>query len=307
MLREKRPLMDVCPECRSSVLIHDKGSGEIICGQCGVVVTESLVSTDPEWRAFTASERESRPRVGSPISYSVFDKGLSTTISPIDRDHHGSKLSYDVKNQMRRLRRWQSRSRIDSSENKNLVTAMFELNMLAEKLHLPVSVREEAAVIYRRALDKELIRGRSISVIVAASLYAACRITRTQRTLRELSQHTSMDIKDVSRAYRLIQKELRLQMPVPSPQLKVPKIAAKLGVSEETQRRAVDLLRRAESLRATAGKGPMGLAAAALYIACLLNEENCTQKMISEAAGVTEVTIRNRYKNLKVDLKLDIN
>jgi transcription initiation factor TFIIB len=298
--------MDVCPECGSNVLIHEEDSGEVVCGRCGVVVTESLVSTDPEWRAFTASERESRPRVGSPISYSVFDKGLSTIISPLDRDHHGSKLSHDAKIKMRRLRRWQTRSRIDSSENRNLATAMSELNLMAEKLHLPLPVKEEAAVIYRRALDKGLVRGRSISAITAGSIYAACRVTRTQRTLRELSQHTSMDIKDVSRAYRLIQKELRLQMPVPSSQLKVPKIAAKLGVSEDTQRRAVDILREAESLRATAGKDPMGLAAAALYIACLLNEESCTQKMIGKAAGVTEVTIRNRYKNLKEDLKLNI-
>jgi transcription initiation factor TFIIB len=147
---------------------------------------------------------------------------------------------------------------------------------------------------------------QAMYVAAAASLYAACRLTQTQRTLREFSRHTQIGLKEVSSAYRLVQRELRLQMPVPSPQLRVPKIATRLGVREETQREAVDILRRAEGLRATAGKDPMGLAAVALCIACLMNDERYTQKMISEAAGVTEVTIRNRYKSLKGDLKLDI-
>jgi len=306
MSKKRRPFEDLCPECGSSTIIHDEGSGEIICGRCGIVIAESVVSTDPEWRAFTASEMESRTRVGAPLIYSIFDKGLSTTISPYDRDAHGSKLPYDARHQMRRLRIWQTRSMIHTSEDRNLAQAMSELNMLAEKLNLPLPVKEEAAVIYRKALEKGMVRGRSISAITAASMYAACRLTQTQRSLREFSRQSQIDLKEVSRAYRLVQRELRLQMPVPSPLFRVPKIATKLGVREETQRRAVDILRRAERLKTTAGKDPMGMAAAALYIACLMNDERYTQKMISEASGVTEVTIRNRYKSLKEDLQLDI-
>jgi transcription initiation factor TFIIB len=287
-------------------MIHDEDSGETVCGSCGLVISESVIDAGPEWRAFTVEERESRTRVGAPITHSLSDMGFSTVISPADKDAHGSKLPPDARIQMRRLRMWQARTRIHTSEDRNLAQAMSELDLLADRLHLFMPVKEEAAVVYRKCFDKGLVRGRSISAIVAASLYAACRLAKTQRTLREFSQYTQIDLKKVSRAYRLIQRELKLQMPVPSPLLRVPKIAARLGLREETQRRAVDILRRAERLRTTAGKDPMGMAAAALYIACLMNDERTTQKMISEASGVTEVTIRNRYKNLKEELKLDI-
>jgi transcription initiation factor TFIIB len=304
--RRKPVRDDVCPECGSSEIIHDEETGETVCGSCGLVVTESVIDAGPEWRAFTVGERESRTRVGAPITFSLSDMGLSTVISPADKDAHGSKLPPDARFQMRRLRMWQARSRIHSSGDRNLAQAMSELDLLADKLHLSMPVKEEAAVVYRKCFDRGLVRGRSISAIVAASLYAACRLTKAQRTLKEFSRHIQVDLKEVSRAYRIIQRELKLQMPVPSPLLSVPKIAARLRVKEETPRRAVDILRRAERLRTTAGKDPMGLAAAALYIACLMNDERYTQKMISEASGVTEVTIRNRYKNLKEDLKLVI-
>jgi transcription initiation factor TFIIB len=207
---------------------------------------------------------------------------------------------------MRRLRKWQIRSRVHYSIDRNLVQAMTEIDMLADKLHLTPANKEEAAVIYRKALEKGLVRGRSISSIAAASLYAACRLTRTQRTLREVSRHSSINKKDIARCYRLLLRELKLQMPVPAAQLGVPKIAAKVGIGERTQQDAIEILREAERLKMTAGKAPMGLAAAALYIACLMNNEKMTQKMVGDAAGVTDVTIRNRYKSLKEALKLDI-
>jgi transcription initiation factor TFIIB len=183
---------------------------------------------------------------------------------------------------------------------------MAELDRLTDKLHIPPTIKEKAAVIYRKALEKGLVRGRSISAIAAASLYAACRLTQTPRTLRELSRHSPIDKKDIARCYRLLLRELNLQMPIPAAQLRVPKIAHKVGVGEKTQQKAVDILREAERLKTTAGKDPMGLAAAALYIACVMNDEKRTQKMIADAAGVTEVTIRNRYKGLKEALNLEI-
>jgi transcription initiation factor TFIIB len=183
---------------------------------------------------------------------------------------------------------------------------MTELSRLTDKLHIPKQVKERAAVVYRKALEKGLVRGRSINAIIAASLYASCRLTATPRTLSELSIHSTLDKKDLSRCYRLLLRELNLRMPIPKAQFRVPKIAAKVNVGERTQQTAVDILRRAEELKATAGKDPMGLGAAALYIACVMNSEKRTQKMIADAAGVTEVTIRNRYKGLKEDLKLKI-
>jgi transcription initiation factor TFIIB len=227
-------------------------------------------------------------------------------IGRVGRDAFGRKIPLDTKLQMLRLRKWQIRSRVHSSVDRNLAQAMAELDRLSDKLHITPSIKEKAAVIYRKALDKGLVRGRSISAISAASLYAACRSTQTPRTLREISEESPIDKKDIARCYRLMLRELDIQMPKPEAQLRVPKIAAKVGVGEKTQQTAVEILREATRLKTTAGKDPMGLAAAALYIACVMNDEKRTQKMIADAAGVTEVTIRNRYKGLKEALDLDI-
>jgi len=297
---------DRCPECGSGNMIHDEDSGEIICGNCGLVVKESMVSEGPEWRAFTPGEKESRSRVGVPLSFAVHDKGLTTVIGRIGKDAYGRSIPLNTKLQMLRLRKWQIRSRVHSSTDRNLAQAMAELDRLCDKLHIPANIKERAAVIYRKALDSGLVRGRSISAIAAAALYAACRITQTPRTLREIAEQSPIEKKDIARCYRLMLKNLNISMPKPDPQLRIPKIAAKVGVGEKTQQTAVDILRRAEKVRTTAGKDPMGLAAAALYIACVINNEKRTQKVIADAAGVTEVTIRNRYKGLKDALGLTI-
>ncbi len=304
--RDKIASDNICSECGSSNVIHDNKSGEIICGNCGLVLTELIINKGPEWRAFTQSEKESRSRVGVPLSFSVHDKGLTTMIGRVGRDAFGRKIPLKTKLQMLRLRKWQIRSRVHSSVDRNLAQAMAELDRLTDKLHIPPPIKEKAAVIYRKALDKGLVRGRSISAIAAASLYAACRLTQTPRTLRELSEFSPIDKKDIARCYRLLLRDLGLKMPIPAAQLRVPKIASKVDVGETTQQRAVEILREAERLKTTAGKDPMGLAAAALYIACVMNDEKRTQKMIADAAGVTEVTIRNRYKGLKEDLHLEI-
>ena len=298
------PVPYVCPECGSSNIVHDEGSAEIICGSCGLVVAESSPCMGPEWRAFTQSEKESRSRVGAPTSYSIHDKGLTTMIGRVGRDAFGKKIPLKTKIQMIRLRKWQTRSRSHYSVDRNLAQAMAELDRLTDKLRIPPSIKEEASIVYRKALEKGLVRGRSISAVAGASLYAACRITQTPRTIREIARYSPIAKKDIARCYRLLLRELRLKMPVPSAQLRVPKIAAKAGIGEKTQQTAVEILMEATRLRTTAGKDPMGLAAAALYIACVMNGENRTQKVISDAAGVTEVTIRNRYKELKEVLGL---
>ena len=160
--------------------------------------------------------------------------------------------------------------------------------------------------MYRKALDKGLVRGRSIAAIAAASLYAACRTSGTPRTLREVAEASLVEKKDVARCYRLLLRELDVQMPIANPLTYVSKIAERTGISGKTQGLAIHILREAKKMRAAAGKDPMGLAAAALYIACLQNGEKKTQKDIAEAAGVTEVTVRNRYKTLRKQLRLEI-
>lgn len=297
---------DICPECRSTNIVQDPSSGELTCGDCGLVVKDNKINEGPEWRAFTPLEKNSRSRVGVPLSFAVHDKGLTTMIGRIGRDAYGRKIPLDTKLQMLRLRKWQIRSRVHSSMDRNLAQAMAELDRLSDKLHIPPSLKEKAAVTYRKALEKGLVRGRSINAITAASLYAACRSTQTPRTLREIAYESPIDKKDIARCYRLMLRELKIQMPKPDAQLRIPKIAAIVGVGEKTQQAAVNILREATKLRTTAGKDPMGLAAAALYIACVMNDEKRTQKMIADAAGVTEVTIRNRYKGLKEALDLEV-
>jgi transcription initiation factor TFIIB len=295
-----------CPECGSLNLVRNHDTGETVCGDCGLVLREQMMDRGPEWRAFTLQEKASRSRVGMPASYSVYDKGLSTTIGRVNRDAFGRKLPLSTRFQMLRLRKWQIRSRMHSSIYRNLAQAMTELDRLSDKTYIPRPVKEKAAVVYRKALDKGLVRGRSIAAIAAAALYSACRGSGTPRTLREIAESSLVDKKDVARCYRLLLRELDVQMPIADPLTYVSKIAESTGISGKTQGLAIQILREAKRRRAAAGKDPMGLAAAALYIACLQNDEKKTQKDIAEAAGVTEVTVRNRYKTLKKQLNLEI-
>ena len=294
-----------CPECISKNLVHDYDSGETICGDCGLVLYEQMLDKGPEWRAFTQQEKASRSRVGMPTSYSIHDKGLSTTISQVDRDAFGRKLPISTRLQMWRLRKWQIRSRVHSSIDRNLSQAMSELERLSGKVSISPSLKEKAALIYRKALEKGLVRGRSINAIASAALYAACRQNGTPRSLRDICEASLVDRKDVARCYRLLLQQLSFAMPVADSLTYVSKIAEKCSISGRTQGAAITILADAKRKRFAAGKDPMGLAAAALYIACLQHNEKITQKDIADASGVTEVTVRNRYKALKKQLGLN--
>jgi transcription initiation factor TFIIB len=302
--RSQQTLPDKCPECASVNFIHDYDTGETVCGDCGLVLYGQIMDKGPEWRAFTQEEKASRSRVGTPTSYSVHDKGLSTAISQIDRDAFGRKLPLSTRLLMWRLRKWQIRSRAHSSVDRNLAQAMAELDRLSDRVYIPRPIKEKAAVIYRKALDKSLVRGRSIAAITAAAAYAACRGSGAPRSLHEIAEASLVDKMDVARCYRLLLRELDMHMSIPDPLTYVSKIAERTGISGKTQGIAARILREARNKRA--GKDPMGLAAAALYVACLQNNEKKTQKDIAEAAGVTEVTVRNRYKTLKRQLKLEV-
>ncbi len=295
-----------CPECGSDNLVEDYDQGEIICHTCGLVISENIMSTAPEWRAFTKEERDERGRTGIPLSFSMHDKGLSTVIERVGKDAYGRAIPADRRLEMLRLRKWHIRSRVHSSVDRNLTQAMAELDRLSDRLHIPSSTKERAAVIYRKALDTGLVRGRSIAAITAASLYAACRASETPRTLKEVSEASGLKRKDVARCYRLLLKDLNLKMPVEDPLKCVSKIGSKVNASPRTQMKALEILRQAKRAGIVAGKDPMGLTAAALYVACLFEGEKKTQKEIAEIANVTEVTVRNRYKNLKESLNINV-
>jgi len=292
-----------CPECKSVDVVRDIEMGESICGSCGLVIEESLINRGAEWRAFTPQESKFRARAGAPTKYSHYNKGLSTTIR-VERDALGRPLSPKVRHQMWRLRRLHLRSNVHASQDRNLSQAMSELQRLSEKLHVPSSVQEMAAVIYRKTLNKGLVRGRTITAIVAASLYAACRFTKIPRTLKEITEASPQNLKEISRTYRMIVQNLEMEMPIDNPLDYVTKIAEKAGVSSDVEGLAFKIIRTAKSKHATVGKDPSGLAAAALYMASKLKKEKTKQTHLAKAAGVSEVTIRNREKDLIQKLNL---
>ncbi|MDX1533963.1 MAG: transcription initiation factor IIB, partial [Nitrosopumilaceae archaeon] len=279
-------------------------SGEMFCSKCGFVITEKLQESGPEWRSFTQDEHGDRARAGAPTSLTMHDMGLATIINPVNKDASGRPLTASMKSTIERLRTWDSRSQVHEPVDRNFRQAFSELDRLKDKLALSDAVIEKTAYIYRKALDKGLVRGRSIPALVAAALYAACRNTETPRTLTDVANGINIKRKDVARCYRLLLRELDLKMPVVDPIKGMSRIASIADLSEKTKRKALEFLQEATRIEVSAGKDPMGLAAAALYLACVMIGENKTQKDIAQAAGVTEVTIRNRYKGLKEALKL---
>lgn len=284
-------------QCNHSNSVLDKTQGEAVCVDCGLVLSEDLLNQGPEWRAYTIEEYKTKKRTGTPISYSRYDKNLNTNITGF-RDAAGNPLSSKAKRQVNRLRKWHLRASVNDSKSRNLLQAMNKLQLMCERLYIPNAVQEKAAIIYRKALDASLVRGRTIAGIVAGSLYVACRFTKTPKTLNEVVKVSMLSRRVVSRAYRLILKELKMKMPPHDPLAYVSRVAEKTGISGEIQGIAIRFLQEAKHQRIILGKDPLGLVSALLYIACQLKGENVTQQEIAKAAGVTEVTLRNRKREL---------
>lgn len=287
-----------CPVCGREGLVTDDSTGELFCGMCGSVINEKVEDMGAEWRSFS-NEHENRARTGAGTTITMHDMGLSTVIDSSNRDSSGKPLAASIKSSIERLRTWDSRTQAATSTDRNLRQALNEMDKLKTKMGLTDVVIEKAAYIYRKAMEKKLVRGRSIQGLVAACLYAACRDTETPRTLDDISKSINIRRKDVARCYRLIYRELELQMPVVDPVKGISRIASEARLIEPTKRRAVVILNQAKESGLVAGKDPMGIAAAALYLACLENGEERSQKDISNASGVTEVTIRNRCVGLR--------
>ena len=287
-----------CPSCGGKKIVSDQDTGELFCGKCGFVITDKIADTGAEWRSF-ANDESNRARSGAGTSLTMHDMGLSTIIGAANKDATGKPLSSSVKSSIQRLRTWDSRSQAHSSADRNLRQALNEMSKLKDKLALTNAVIEKAAYIYRKAMEKKLVRGRSIQGLVAACLYASCRTTETPRTLDDIANGINIKRKDVARCYRLIYRELELKMPVVDPIKGVSRIASNAGLGEKTKREAISILNEAKRTYITAGKDPMGIAAAALYLACISTGEVKSQKLISNASGVTEVTIRNRCAGLR--------
>ncbi len=296
----------LCPECKGKDFYKEKETCEMVCKKCGFVLESDDVDLSKEWRTFDADEFNDKARTGGPMQYSKLNKGVSTMIERGGRDARGNKLSAETREQMYRLTRWHKRTAVSNSVQRNLSIALTELRRIALYLNIPESLVEQAAVLYRKTVEKELIRGRLIEAVVAAVLYAVCRNANIPRTLNEMAEASGLTKKEIGRNYRYLVRELTMKVPLTNPIYYISRFASELNLSGEVQEEARKILNDAIAKGLISGRGPTGVAAAAVYIAALIRNEKRTQKQVANVAGVTEVTIRNRYRELKEKLNLEV-
>ena len=298
---KKRPK---CPECGSKEWETRRQTGELICTTCGLVIDDHAIDYGAEWRSFTPEEYRNKARTGAPLSQKIADYGLSTTIGSRKSDIQRASSSAERRRLIYRLRKWQRRSTLHGSRDRNLFRALTELRRLASQLHIPNSIVETSAHLYRRLINQRITQGYTIDSMITAALYLACRQHGLPRTLDEIASSSHVTRKDLARAIRHVLRYLGEPIAKARPEDFIPRIATELNISGEVQMTAKRLIERARARGITIGKAPNGLAAAALYLSSLIHQQTQTQRNLSEAAHVTEVTIRNRYKELTRNLDL---
>ncbi len=285
-------------------LVTDSVRGEILCAGCGSVLADRVEDLGPEQRSFTMEEYSQNSRTGLASTLSIHDKGLSTVIGSSDRDAAGNSISSYMRYAFNRLRTWDSRSKANSTE-RNLRSAFVIMESVQSKLEVSDTVVERAAYLYRKALAKKIIRGRTITGMVLSALYVACREANVPRTLHDVAKAGNVSFKDLSRSYRVLVKSLELQVDSFNPLEFVSRIGTLVGFSEKSKRDALDLISRAREKGITDGKNPVSMAATAIFLSGLINKEKATQKNIAKASGVSSVTIRNLSRALRKQLGLD--
>ena len=295
-----------CPVCEGSSIIQDLETGEMVCHDCGFVQSTDTMDRGPEWRAFTLQDRRDKPRAGAPLNIKIHDQGLSSSISGQNRDYAGRRIKPEKRSQFYRLRKWNRRTKITSSNQRNLVRALGLLTKFSNELNTPRSVTETAAQIYRQVLKKGATRGRTINNLVAASLYVGYRICDVSKSLSAVAEAANISRKEAARNYRYLHRLLDRDIPRISTGKIISKLVKNLHRSGRVEKAALDVLDAASDLKITSGKSPSGMAAASVYMSCCLLGEKVTQGSIASQARVTEVTIRNRYKEMveRIDLKI---
>ncbi len=288
-----------CNDCGSINLNYDPQLGEVVCGDCGIVVEDQMVDSGMDLGGkFDKSQKQGRG--GAPISSQKFDKGLTTNVGEMSDIY---RLNPGQTRKFLRLKKWQER--VSTSIERNLRLAMAELRVIASYLNLPNVIKDEASRIYNYVLQRGLVRGRSMESVIAACLYAACRSYNIPRTLDEMATASDVERKEIGRTYRFIVRKLQIKVKQSSPKDYISRFSSVLELSPKTQQGAIKVLNDAEEVELTSGRGPAGIAAAALYVAALMNDEKKTQREVADVAGITEVTIRNRYKELIDRLNLE--
>ncbi|MFC2134421.1 transcription initiation factor IIB family protein [Bacteroidota bacterium] len=290
-----------CPECAGFSLSHNKEKGEVVCNNCGLVIEDKLFDFGQEWKEHDAEAAAKKRRTGAPLSYTHADKGLGTEIGT-KADLY--QLNKSNKDKFFRLRKWQNN--VASAIERNLQIALSEIQRLVSVLQLSKTIEEEASRIYTMAAQKGIVKGRSTETIVAAVIYIVCRNYEIPKTLDDIEVATNIDKKEIGRNYRYVVREMNLRVTQSDPVNYISRYVSNLDLSQKTHTTAIKLLEKAQRLEITSGKNPLGLAAAAIYAASKLNEEKRTQNEIASAVGVTEVTLRNRYKDFVDSLKLRV-
>ncbi|MFD1589499.1 transcription initiation factor IIB family protein [Halorientalis brevis] len=286
-------------------LVYDEQHGEWIDPETGEVVSEDEIDRGPEWRAYDAADRDEKSRVGAPTTKMMHDQGLSTNIGWADRDANGNALGTAQRQKMRRLRTWNERFRTRDSKERNLKQALGEIDRMASALGLPETVRETGSVIYRRALDENLLPGRSIEGVATASLYGAAKQANVPRSLDEFQRVSRVAKLELTRTYRYIVRELNLEIQPAEPAQYLPRFVSALEASSAVERTARKLLEHSNAQMVHSGKSPVGLAAAAIYAGGLLVGEELTQEAISQVTDISAVTIRSRYQDFFDALEKD--
>ena len=280
----------------------DYRHGEVICKDCGLVLNDILFDFGPEWRAFDEDQRSRRARTGGPIKLAKQNIGLTTEIDRYDRDIKGSAVPSERKAQLYRLRKWQRRSRMGTSVDRNLSIALPELDRMCAHLNISQNIKEECARWYRKCVNKGIVRGRSIESVIAAIIYMVSRQRHLPKTLNELEEVSGVKRKDIGRSYRTICRRLGLRMPIIKPSDYVPRLASELGVSGKTEAKAIEILESARRRGIISGKVPISIAAAAIYLAGRITADKQTRRFVG-FSEVPESAIKGRYVELLREFK----
>ena len=289
----------------SDLVVTDAETGELILKDTGEVISDNTLSQEKEWRSFDIAEHENLSRTGTPTSLAFHDMGLSTVIGKGVTDASGNLIDTGTQMRMGRLRMWNNRSQIQSSTERSLQKAFSILSRLKDRLGLPNHVTEKAAYTYRKAQERRLVRGDTIDSVLAASIYIAARQSGVPRTLEEISEISNVKLKHAARSYRRIVTQLDIKTPLIDPSKYITKVANKLGFHEKIKRKALELMEQAQKKNVLVGKDPISMATTILYLANVAEGHHKTQSEIAKAAGITEVTVRARSKELRDKLGID--
>jgi transcription initiation factor TFIIB len=286
-------------------VVSDPETGELIRKDTGEVISDNMLSQGKEWRSFGIEEGANRARTGTPTSLAFHDMGLSTVIGKEATDASGNAIDTDTRMRMSRLRTWDNRSQVHSPTERSLQKAFSILSRLKDRLGLPNHITEKAAYTYRKAQDRGLVRGDTVDSVLAASIYVAARQSGVPRTLDEISEISNVKLKHAARSYRRIVTQLDIKAPIIDPSKYIMKVANKLGFDEKIKRKALELMEKAQKKNILVGKDPVSMAASILYLVNVDEGHHKTQSEIAKEAGTTEVTVRNRSKELRQKLGLD--